>query len=330
MLTINSAQDPKSIHDDDEQLTPSINDHSIPNLGSISAPASPESGPIRFSDDGRATDPSEAGVLVSLFGWSLAPPAPERSHTSSFVYRTSGSISSASAFRRPSEFELNSVASSRAASPYPRPSTSMSVRSISQSALHRQPSYQGVSTSTSVLRASSPVPSRDNALLQCELCQRRIGLWAFAPRAPAPSSTDLASSEPSGEQPGASTRVATKRPFDPLKEHRAYCPYVVRSTVVPSLSTLQHNDKSDSANEQRSSEPVEGWRAILGVLQGYGATQRQKQKKDILTRATTAATVDAPPISTNEEEAAGEEDPVEAMIAGIKSKGVSMYCYSCR
>ena len=68
-------------------------------------------------------------------------------------------------------------------------------------------------------------------MLQCKMCLRRLGLWAFAP-----STTENHSSQPSSRPP---------RQFDLLREHRPTCPYVAKSTP---LATLPHHSSVTSPN----------------------------------------------------------------------------------
>ncbi|KAG9127243.1 hypothetical protein FRC07_000060 [Ceratobasidium sp. 392] len=94
--------------------------------------------------------------------------------------------------------------------------------------------------------------SKDD-MIYCSLCQRRVGLWAFI----APASTPPAESPPSGSSEPAVpviTKTPPARTLDVLREHRAFCPYVIRTTPV-----------TIPTGEQPSTE-VEGWKAILGII----------------------------------------------------------------
>lgn len=61
------------------------------------------------------------------------------------------------------------------------------------------------------------------------------------------------------------SRSRSQRPFDVLKGHRSYCPYVVRLTVVPSLpsaTAIVTLPISDNGGDL-------GWRAVLTVIQRH-------------------------------------------------------------
>ncbi|KAF8972120.1 C3HC zinc finger-like-domain-containing protein [Flammula alnicola] len=220
-------------------------------------------------------EPSETAILACLFGWTLVPPAaPEP-------------------LRRSSTTRANSVASS--APPSPTPS-----------------------------RASNILPppfntddQTRNALLQCELCQRRIGLWAFSARSPANESTDTLTTEENGSVEIPSTPAAASRPkkalprrsFDLLKEHRSYCPYVVKQFEWPHVGpSLSHfNGKNGTPGM------LEGWRAVLTVILRYGMAQKQRIEYNFL----------APKDSAMEEDESDkmEVDNVKAMVTGVKTRG---------
>jgi hypothetical protein len=151
-----------------------------------------------------------------------------------------------------------------------------------------------------MLSLNKTVLSRENALLYCPLCQRRLGLWAFAPAQE--GSNGVTEGDASPLDQAKRGKAHSQRPFDLLKEHRSFCPYVVRSTPVPSLG--------DEGN-------LEGWRAVLTTVLRYDMKQRvgyntlndetQSQDGDI-----------------NEPT---EVDAVKAMVTGVKNRGVS--CHWC-
>ncbi|KAJ6607412.1 C3HC zinc finger-like-domain-containing protein [Mycena sp. CBHHK59/15] len=224
-------------------------------------------------------EPSDTAVLTALFGWAPAPPSAERPRLSSLS--------------RPA---------SRAGSPFlstPEPpslsrASSLAIHAASASAFTSTPpgpSTPGPSTPSRAFlhRTSSVISKRDTSLLHCALCQRRVGLWAFAP--------------PTEPSTASRTRApAPQRHFDLLREHRSFCPYVVRSTVVPTLPA--------EFSASPSAGMLEGWRAVLTVVLRYGMGQRQRMAT--LRRQTEGGgdtmTVDA---DTN----------VEAMVASVKSRG---------
>ncbi|KAG8740453.1 hypothetical protein FRC12_016004 [Ceratobasidium sp. 428] len=98
----------------------------------------------------------------------------------------------------------------------------------------------------------SDAPSKDD-MIYCSLCQRRVGLWAFI----APASTPPTDHPPSGSGDSAIpviTKTPPTRTLDVLREHRSFCPYVIRTTPL----TIP--------NDEEPSTEVEGWKAILGII----------------------------------------------------------------
>ncbi|KAJ7637672.1 zf-C3HC-domain-containing protein [Mycena polygramma] len=224
-------------------------------------------------------DPSDTAVLTALFGWTPAPPPPTERPRFSSLSRSS------------------SRAASRAGSPFP--STPPRLSRASTSALAPTPAPP--STPQLLRRVSSAVslPKRDTSLLHCALCQRRVGLWAFA-----------RPTEPSTPPP-LGRALPPQRHFDLLKEHRSFCPYVVRSTLVPTLPA--ENAPSPTAGV------LEGWRAVLTVVLRYGLGQRQRaaalrrrQSMDGKGDGDSAMDVDADTESV---------DGVEAMVENVKARG---------
>ncbi|EJD06936.1 zf-C3HC-domain-containing protein [Fomitiporia mediterranea MF3/22] len=185
-------------------------------------------------------EPSQDAILTAVFGWSLAPP------TLDSRPRTSSAAGTSSVSHTP---ELSSITR--------QPSQNDS--SISEAGTSR-PSRIPVprsSATTARLQRQEVARKRDETLIHCELCRRRVGLWAFKnideSAAESGASVNATSSSDSAPRTRSSTaangpsrlpvrRVSQgpmpKRQFDLLKEHRPFCPYVVRSTVVPSLSSL--------------------------------------------------------------------------------------------
>lgn len=234
-------------------------------------------------------EPSDTAIVTALFGWSLAPPAPpsERNRTPSFSRIATMSRPASPTLSRSSSVS-RTVQFGRADSPSSRPSSPLtSVSQLGGTPLRtRMPRLSEIGRST-----------RDTSLLHCSLCQRRVGLWAFTPQ-----STPSLDSSP---LPQPSTK---KRQFDVLNEHRSYCPFVVPSTVVPKLpmpstSPLSANVAANGA--------IEGWRAVLTVVLRHGLSERQRNARLSLfggDREITHGTDD-------------ELEGVEAMVAGVKSKG---------
>lgn len=276
-----------------------------------------------------AAEPSETAILASLFGWVLVPPAPP------------------DPLRRTSLTRANSVASSAPATP-PRSRAS----SIS---LPRTPPKGPRKTTEFSLRLPTTLLTKpENAMLQCELCQRRIGLWAFTARSlvdtTTPSDTQLpratsaqndgnsnvpaVPSTPSSSRP---TKPLPRRAFDFLKEHRSYCPYIVRSTVVPSLPVPQTPStpaRSTSSNGHASSSSLshvnlnnrngvmEGWRAVVTVVLRYGMAQKQRIEYSLLSQRQVTEGED-------DEWDKMDVDNVKAMVNGVKSRGVGFQLLSC-
>ncbi|EGN98934.1 hypothetical protein SERLA73DRAFT_181664 [Serpula lacrymans var. lacrymans S7.3] len=251
------------------------------------------SSPMQVDGDPDASvftdEPSDSTLLTSLFGWALAPPSPERLRTTSLSRANTNVPSKAST---PSLSRANSVAriSEREATP------------VSSPMIPRTSSFR------------SPVNNqRDSSLLHCSLCQRRIGLWAFAPPPPQNGSTaEDHETPPPAPKP--------QRQFDILKEHRSYCPYVVRSTVVPSLplqpGATSHTNMSPQAQLKGLEGEIEGWRAVVAVVSRHGLGQRQRMA---LSRTMSGLSNEVS--DGSEQEGRTDLEGVEAMVAGVKSRG---------
>ena len=268
-----------------------------------------------------AAEPSETAILASLFGWVLVPPE---------------------ALRRTSLTRANSVASSAPATP-PRS------RASSVSLPRTPPKGPRKTTEFSFRLPNTHLTKPENAMLQCELCQRRIGLWAFTARplvdtttpsdtqlSPAPTAsaqndgTSAAPAVPSMPSSSRPTKPIPRRAFDFLKEHRSYCPYIVRSTVVPSLPVPQIPStpgRSTSSNGHASSSSLshvnlnnrngvmEGWRAVVTVVLRYGMAQKQRIEYSLLAQREMAEGED-------DDWEKMDVDNVKAMVNGVKSRGV--------
>ncbi|KAG6330930.1 hypothetical protein ID866_8157 [Astraeus odoratus] len=276
---------------------------------------------------------SDTSLTTALFGWVPAPPLPpdERRRTSSFSSSRLGSFGpSASMPPTPSLSRASSVSrlfAERESTPAPSVGQSISVHmgaSTSQSQVSASPLRPRVSfrtngnfgSSVSGARSASVLTggaARDMSLIHCPLCQRRVGLWSFATVSSEEEQADanLALSNGDSTSVFASaakpTRTRPSKPFDLVKEHRSYCPYVVRSTAVPSLP-LAASPTATTANDD--SGLMEGWRAVLAIVQRHGLSERQRLAR--FTGNTGAAEQD------RDEELKG----VGAMVAGVKSKGV--------
>ncbi|KAI6034814.1 zf-C3HC-domain-containing protein [Pisolithus marmoratus] len=278
---------------------------------------------------------SDTAFIVALFGWQPAPSSlDDRRRTSSMSASRSGSfVASVSMPPTPALSRASSVSRSfteREGTPIPMPGPSASPR-IGRSASRIQLSVSPVRprcmndafpSSASAMRLStSSTPAKDMSLVHCPLCQRRVGLWSFATKML--SEEDSTSEEQQQQQQSLSSTNGksvsvfasaartpgsqSRRPFDVVKEHRSYCPYVVQSTAVPSLpSTTAIGTPNVSGS---GGGLVEGWRAVLTVVQRHKLSQRQRLSRFVPGNEDTE--------STRDEELEG----VEAMVAGVKSKG---------
>ncbi|ETW83127.1 hypothetical protein HETIRDRAFT_474283 [Heterobasidion irregulare TC 32-1] len=278
-------------------------------------------------------EPSQIAILTAFFGWSLAPPAPPppppRTHTLSMSRASSVAFSVPSTPRGALRSDL-----------FVTPSASAPRLSLS-----RLNSLRSSPTSS----ISGDLQKRDSSLLRCALCHRRIGLWAVT--APVPRGSEISSSAP----------AVPSRQIDLLKEHRPYCPYVVRSTTVPSLpipqlqgstesptrAPLPHSSSSASLAQLNGVQngAIEGWRAVLTVVTRYRMSQKRRDGllQEISERVSRGSSGAASPDSSfvlvrSETMDSGvsrsyggdaetnnqmdtDADPVEAMMAGVKSKG---------
>ncbi|KAF8899913.1 hypothetical protein CPB84DRAFT_1962574 [Gymnopilus junonius] len=244
------------------------------------------------------SEPSETATLAALFGWALvssAPPEP----------------------RRRISTHTNSVASSIPPSP---PSSRASSVSLSQTPPKPRLAFR--LPSTLILKP-------ENALLQCQFCQRRIGLWTFSLRTSNEESTtdtpvylDTVSDVPTTPA-SRPKKTLPRRSLDLLKEHRSYCPYVVRSTAVPSLPVPPTSPRSNGHAPSLSvsqfngmngaSNALEGWRAILTVILRYGMAQKQRIEYNFLVPKDSA--------ERGDQDSEMDVDNVKAMITGVKTRG---------
>ncbi|KZT19118.1 zf-C3HC-domain-containing protein [Neolentinus lepideus HHB14362 ss-1] len=246
------------------------------------------------------SEPSETAILASLFGWEIAPPPPPPS-------------------RRTSSFSrVSSTASSRAGTPSLCSPPSVSALWGSGRAqtppIISHPKRLGSHLSST---SGSAAGGKHEMLLHCPLCQRRVGLWAFTPqgedeRATTPSSTS--SSRPARPQ----------RQFDLLLEHRNYCPYVVKSSVVPALPTQMQGINANFASMSQGA--VEGWRAVLQTVSRHGLAERRRRRSALTRQRTlTGSEVGASSGEALPQEGEGDSDmvidSVEAMVAEVKTRG---------
>ncbi|GJE94783.1 zf-C3HC-domain-containing protein [Phanerochaete sordida] len=266
-------------------------------------------------------EPSETAILAALFGWTIVLPTTPSEVTQPTSISRSASVAPSTP-RRPAH-NLNHSSISRSSTPVP---------------LSPQPSFTtrgGGISAMSVASASASAISRakpDSTLLFCPLCQRRVGLWAFIPQ---PHTNGEPVPMPSGPSLAGEASSQPRRQLDVLREHRSYCPYVVKSTVLPSppVAPASRQEASLARAEPyvfgsgTSSLPVngqlqaiEGWRAVMSMVLRYGATQRQRLGR--------SRSIAEPPATRNsaDTDARGEGevpelDQVDAMVEGVKTRG---------
>ncbi|KAF7976599.1 hypothetical protein HWV62_2258 [Athelia sp. TMB] len=277
------------------------------------------------SDDARSSpmssdhQPSDPALLTSLFGWSLAPPVAERERT----YTPSASRAN-SVLRTPTISRASSTLPSAPSTP-----TISRAQSLSRGERESTPTRQRLKPG-SILPSTPRTPrtSRDTSLLHCTLCQRRIGLWAFAPPTPRPAPSSPSPDESMSEQ----LPMRHKRQFDLLKEHRSYCPYVVRSTIIPSMPSAPtsrvsvSNPSLVSLNGTNVVGALEGWRAVLSVVLRYGMGQRQRmhirsQSEAELARPSMDVFSEESSAVAGQNDDAMEVDNIDVMLQGVKKRG---------
>jgi hypothetical protein len=203
-------------------------------------------------------------------------------------------------------------------------------------------SVDNASTSGSVISPPSPTsspttPDDKDFTLSCPLCQRRLGLWAF--RSSPVSSEDqhaifnghggtngdtapCVPSSPPTRHASLSSRPINPRPLDVVKEHRSFCPYVARSTPLPSFPSVMAKSSTAPAGGTKSAAGgpdetlVEGWRAVLSVV-GRAGLGARRRRSDIF----------GPLPSTDTVEEGQETADVDSMVESVKRGGVSPFSY---
>ena len=251
--------------------------------------------PSSASDTGyedENAEPSETAALTALFGWTLPPPTDGKS-----APRRASSVV-------PSLSRASSVVSMRSE----RNTTTQPAPSASQRGSVSPASVSSRLPSTPMSTTHTPQQKRDASLLYCRLCQRRVGLWAFGPQA-------------------VEKENRPQRQFDLLKEHRPYCPYVVRSTIVPSFPTSSgHSAVLNGANGNGNLQdaPTEGWRAMLSIVlktrkrSFYGAGRNSAAAGSVAVGGGNGSTESFVNVDDM------EVDRVEVMVEGVKKRGVSV------
>ncbi|KAI0042871.1 zf-C3HC-domain-containing protein [Auriscalpium vulgare] len=284
LATIASIKFDEPVFDDAEPPSPTTD-----------SPSTPSPQPIP------SNEPSPTAVLTSLFGWSIAPAVPPQVLRTPSLSRAVSAVPSIPGTPRASSTFDRDVEMLPPESPLSR-----------------------VNSRLATSRSGSAIPElrRDSTLLHCSLCHRRLGLWAVGSVSRANSvAPDGASAPPQSRQ------------IDLLREHRPYCPYVVRSTTVPSLPVPPTHARAASSTptlpsmfsgsnaslpQLGGSAQLEGWRAVLMVVLRYRMGARQR---DELLRRAEGGLQRSATFETLDESEEMEVDPVEAMVAGVKSKG---------
>ncbi|KAI6102157.1 hypothetical protein F5141DRAFT_1204549 [Pisolithus sp. B1] len=245
-------------------------------------PTPPSGDPSAMHVDENATPTSNTSFIVALSVWKPATlsSSHDRRHTIFMSAPHSGSF-----------------AASASMSPTPALSRASSVsrRSASQIQLNASPvrscrTNDAFPNSASAVRLStSSTSAKDVSLVHCPLRQRLVGLWSFATVTLAEEGSTREEQQliPLSSASGKSVSVfalavgtsgfQTRRPLDVLKEHRSYCPYVIRWTVVPSLppvTVIGTYNVSDNGGGL-----VEGWRPTLTVVKQRKLSQRQRMSR---------------------------------------------------
>lgn len=243
------------------------------------------------------SEPSQPAAIAALFGWSLAPALPLPTSTPSRA-------------NTPSISRATSVAPSAPATPR-RPAM---LAPSSSSSFSTPPALGRISSRLFGTPRASPSPENQSKMLYCVLCHRRLGLWASGA-----SSLSLASSAAS----------PTSRQVDVLKEHRPYCPYVTRTANLSTLPVSQSPVSAQtfsSINLGVNSGLTEGWRAVLTVVLRHRSPTGQRNSDE--STADVFGPIDGGAVRV-EDGPLDEVDPVQAMVADVKSKGVRFSFFTC-
>jgi len=263
--------------------------------GSLGPPSVPDVGHENEYDQ---VEPSETAALTALFGWTL-PPQPAEDKAATPKTSVAPSLSCASS--------VVSFRNEKNTTPQPAPSISRC----------GSPSTASVSVQ---LPSTPPIRrNRNGTHLSCTArCVNDGQDWAFGPQA-------------------VEKDNRPQRQFDLLKEHRPYCPYVVRSTIVPSFPmpsghSAVLNGASGNANGAAGGSPqdgpVEGWRTMLSIVlkarkrSFYGGGRSVAAAGNV---APGGANDSAKMFVTVDQM---KVDRVEAMVEGVKKRGVSSLLFS--
>ncbi|TCD65697.1 hypothetical protein EIP91_002324 [Steccherinum ochraceum] len=274
-------------------------------------------------DSEASREVSEPAILTALFGWSILPPSEKSSSRLPSFSRANSVMPSASAPQTPIRLvrvSSRAPSASREGTPSPSP-----LRFRAPNLFHR--GTDTAPSASAMLSTATSAGRSDSALLHCILCQRRIGLWAFVSSSQ-PEDPPTPTPTPAPETPKKTAKVQPKRQLDILKEHRSYCPYVVRSTEIPTMPLPPSSQPARSntipgstVSLHAQTGALEGWRAVLTVVLRYGASQRQRFG---LGRAQSERRPEASNslgVTQEAEEVPAEVNEVEAMVAGVKTHG---------
>ncbi|KAF7791200.1 hypothetical protein EIP86_002213 [Pleurotus ostreatoroseus] len=276
---------------------------------SVTASSLPDVESVFFVDDSEEQELSEAAMLTALFGWSIVLPSTNE--------RILPSVS-----RAASVAPALPATAARPGTPLATPGRSTPTLSTPRPSSSRTTTSPGSPSGAAKVKA-------DTTLLFCPLCQRRVGLWAFLPNPNTAEQPPL----PSGPSLAGESQAQPRRQLDILKEHRSYCPYVVRSTVVPTLPITPKSPPTpsrpsfatpNSSLTQVNGVPgaVEGWRAVMTVVLRYGLAQRRRlgrSRSHKVLEAQTESTEDVD--MTDWVDAADEISQAEAMVEDVKTRG---------
>ncbi|KAG8807714.1 hypothetical protein FRC17_004299, partial [Serendipita sp. 399] len=173
--------------------------------------------------------------------------------------------------------------------------------------------------STTTSGISTPVSSSrlDKAMVNCQLCNRQVGLWSF--QSPNPSRVVSP-----GGTPG-SPHLQTTRSFDVLKEHRPHCPYVVKTTYLPVVNLSSKTASASTNPDLFQPLPfVEGWKARMSII-SRSQWRRANTSGILSSQAGVASSVPSTPITDSDSpfylgDASTEVDEVKEIVKDVKSR----------
>ena len=133
-----------------------------------------------------------------------------------------------------------------------------------------------------------------------------------------------------GEAPVPAPPKKPQPSLNVLQEHRPYCAYVVRTSVMPAAPAPAAAPAQQNGHQRSASLPavpvgagasgmVEGWRAVLSVVMRHGAVQRQRLGLSRVQSAQVPGTA----VPAGDAEVEMEGNSIEAMVDGVKKRGVS-------